>query len=239
MQDLAHLAARLGDQRLDRRALDREEADQVLGRRQRDDVLDALVVGERGLVGGYRRVVSSGGVMVPSPKKKPPGFWRWRFFLDSLGELSRSLRQRRGNKRRSRRTGASWRAISRFRILPQNHLGAAEERDPSLRCASFVTTASHTWVVRPRCTGVARHRIAPSRAVPRKLAFSSMVVKPFAPSGSARHAAVAAARVGERDDRGRVQVAVRRHHALVAPPCGSPPVRVLTVRISTPTGPGR
>src|SRR3990172_3700302 len=52
--------------------------------------------------------------------------------------------------------------------------------------ASTLTTASHTWVVRPRCSGVARHRIAPSRTVPRKLAFSSMVVKPLAPRGSPR-----------------------------------------------------
>src|SRR5262245_45123548 len=50
--------------------------------------------------------------------------------------------------------------------------------------ASLVTTASHTWVVRPRCTGVARHRIAPSRAVPRKLDVSWMGVDPIAHSGS-------------------------------------------------------
>src|SRR5688500_19016211 len=48
---------------------------------------------------------------------------------------------------------------------------------------SSVTSASHTWVVRPRCTGVARHAMAPSRAVPRKLDFSSIVVKPLAPCG--------------------------------------------------------
>ena len=75
VQDLAHAAARLGDQRLDRRALDREEADQVLRRRQRHDVLDALVVGERGLV-----VDGLAVMVVPRVKKKPPGFRRWRFF---------------------------------------------------------------------------------------------------------------------------------------------------------------
>ena len=51
--------------------------------------------------------------------------------------------------------------------------------------ASLLTTASQTWVVRPRCTGVARQAMCPSRAVPRKLDFSSTVVKPFAPCGSA------------------------------------------------------
>src|SRR6185436_6041004 len=53
-----------------------------------------------------------------------------------------------------------------------------------LPSASWLTTASQTWVVRPRCAGVARQRIPPSRAVPRKFDLSSMVVKPRAPSGS-------------------------------------------------------
>ena len=39
---------------------------------------------------------------------------------------------------------------------------------------SFVTVASHTCVVRPRCSGVARPlTISPSRADDRKLAFDS------------------------------------------------------------------
>src|SRR5207245_5093727 len=46
------------------------------------------------------------------------------------------------------------------------------------------TTASHTCVVRPPCASVARHASSPSRAVPRKFALSSIVVKPTAPSGS-------------------------------------------------------
>ena len=51
---------------------------------------------------------------------------------------------------------------------------------PVSRC---VTTASYTCVVRPRCCAVAMQSSVPSRAVPRKLDFSSIVVKPVAPSG--------------------------------------------------------
>src|SRR5437773_1943813 len=87
VQDLAHAAARLADQALDRRALDRKEADQVLGRRQRDDVLDALVVGERGLV---RR--NAGEIAVwwrghpfPFPKTKTARPFGWRFSQDPRG----------------------------------------------------------------------------------------------------------------------------------------------------------
>src|SRR5450432_4280914 len=40
-----------------------------------------------------------------------------------------------------------------------------------------VTTASHTCVALPRCTGVATQTMVPARAVPRKLLFNSMVVK--------------------------------------------------------------
>ena len=71
LQNFAHLAARLGDLRLHRRALDRKEADQVLRRRQRHDVLDALVVGERGLVrGDGGEIVIEGRSHVCLPKNK-------------------------------------------------------------------------------------------------------------------------------------------------------------------------
>ena len=50
VQDALQFAARRGHQRLDRRALDREETDQVLRRGQRHDAADALVVGERGAI---------------------------------------------------------------------------------------------------------------------------------------------------------------------------------------------
>jgi len=85
-QDLAHLPARLGDLRLHRAALDREEADQVLRRRQRDDVLDALVVGERGLVGGDggEVVVQRRAHVFPSQKQKTARLLqRWRFWWDA------------------------------------------------------------------------------------------------------------------------------------------------------------
>ncbi len=51
---------------------------------------------------------------------------------------------------------------------------------PLSRC---VAVASHTWVVRPRWAARALQSTWPSRAVPRKLLFNSMVVKPLAPSG--------------------------------------------------------
>ena len=47
----ADRGARVANQRLDRRAGDREEADQVFGRRQRHHVLDPLVVGLAGAFG--------------------------------------------------------------------------------------------------------------------------------------------------------------------------------------------
>ena len=49
--------------------------------------------------------------------------------------------------------------------------------------SSSETVASHTCVVRPPWTSFASHPIAPPRFVPTKLLFSSMVVKPSAPSG--------------------------------------------------------
>ena len=47
----------------------------------------------------------------------------------------------------------------------------------------WVTTASQSCVVRPRCCARATTAIVPSRAVPTKFDLSSMVVKPLAPSG--------------------------------------------------------
>src|SRR2546421_584377 len=61
MENLADLAPRLGDERLDRRALDRKEADQVLRRRQRNNAGDSLVVRERGLVSRFQRGVGRCG----------------------------------------------------------------------------------------------------------------------------------------------------------------------------------
>ena len=52
-----------------------------------------------------------------------------------------------------------------------------------LPVASSVTRASQTWVVRPPWRIVASQASAPSVTVPRKFVFSSMVVKPRAPSG--------------------------------------------------------
>src|SRR5207247_2117356 len=87
VQDLAHAAARLADQALDRRALDRKEADQVLRRRQRDDVLDALVVGERGLVrrNAGEIAVWWRGHLFPFPKTQTARPFGWRFSQDPGG----------------------------------------------------------------------------------------------------------------------------------------------------------
>jgi hypothetical protein len=49
---------------------------------------------------------------------------------------------------------------------------------------SWVTVASQTCVVLPPCARTASQASAPSVAVARKFAFSSIVVKPVAPSGS-------------------------------------------------------
>ena len=46
-----------------------------------------------------------------------------------------------------------------------------------------LTVDAHTCVARPRCSASVTHASVPSRVVPRKLLFSSMVVKPLAPSG--------------------------------------------------------
>jgi hypothetical protein len=105
VQDLAQLAPRVGDQRLHRGTLDREEADQVLGRRQRDDVLDALVVGQRSLV--VDRLGHGVGLGRCTKKNRQAFGWR---FLGSFvrAELSRSLPpDGRGSRRRNRNTGAS------------------------------------------------------------------------------------------------------------------------------------
>src|SRR5882762_2443658 len=109
VQDLAHAAARLADQALDRRALDRKEADQVLGRRQRDDVLDALVVGERGLVRRNR-----GEIVVWwrrhrffLPKNKNRHTFRLAVLAGSWVELSRSCPPAgRGRSKSRKRTGS-------------------------------------------------------------------------------------------------------------------------------------
>jgi hypothetical protein len=50
--------------------------------------------------------------------------------------------------------------------------------------STAVTTASQSWVDRPRCNAFAVQWIVPSRTVLRKFVFSSIVVKPLAPSGS-------------------------------------------------------
>src|SRR5439155_27019518 len=49
--------------------------------------------------------------------------------------------------------------------------------------ASFVTVASQTCVVRPPWTSSDVQDSVPSSAVPRKFVLSSIVVKPYAPSG--------------------------------------------------------
>src|SRR3954453_1754599 len=114
-------------------------------------------------------------------------------FLDSVRfELSRSLppggRENRksrktGRRRKEARTGESSHPLNHNSYLGHNTIWVQRKSAILVSVPSSVTCASHTWVVRPRWTGVARQPIAPSRAVPRKLAFSSRVVKPLAPGG--------------------------------------------------------
>ena len=75
---------------------------------------------------------------------------------------------------------------------------------------ALVTTASQTCVVRPACTLVATVAIRPSRAVPRKFDFSSIVVNPARALGQQRAGGQAAGGVGQADHGGGVQVAVGR-----------------------------
>src|SRR5919108_2371354 len=122
-----------------------------------------------------------------SGKKKPPGFWRWRF-CGFLGlSLAGSLRQLAGIKEEAekvKRHVERHEAVHRLGLCHKTiwvHRKSAIGRDEFAPLASWVTTASQTCVVRPRCTGVARQAMVPSRAVPRKFALSSSVVKPLAP----------------------------------------------------------
>ena len=64
--------------------------------------------------------------------------------------------------------------------------------------SASVTFAPQTWVVRPRCCGVAMQRKSPIVAVPRKLVLSSMVVKPLAPSGRCAKAPMPHDAIGQR-----------------------------------------
>jgi hypothetical protein len=90
-------------------------------------------------------------------------------------------------ERRWRRLAAALRASRRrrFRALARRHhsTSCVQRKSAMRRPSPPKTTHDHTCVVRPRCS--ARHsvRIVPSRTVPRKLLFSSIVVKFFAPSG--------------------------------------------------------
>ena len=59
--DVVDAAAGVGNEPFGRRAADREEPDQVFGRREHGDVLDALVVGLAGLVDGVRIPGLAGG----------------------------------------------------------------------------------------------------------------------------------------------------------------------------------
>jgi hypothetical protein len=110
LQDLSHLATRLGDLRLNRRSLDGKEADQVLRRRKQNDVLDALVVGERSLVGGDggEIVVEGRGHFLGVQKQKPPGLSALAVSVGNLTTLSRSPPPAgSGNKRKRRKTDHS------------------------------------------------------------------------------------------------------------------------------------
>src|SRR3954466_15815850 len=114
------------------------------------------------------------------------------FFGFGLFELSRSLppgargnrkSRKTGRRRKEAVTGDSSHPLNHNSYLGHNTIWVQRKSAILVSVPSSVTCASHTWVVRPRWTGVARHAMAPSRAVPRKFALSSSVVKPLAPGG--------------------------------------------------------
>ena len=78
------------------------------------------------------------------------------------------------------------------------------------RPSASVTVASQSCVVRPPWTSLASHAIVPSCALRTKFVFSSIVVKPVAPSGRDSMQPYPQGAVGERDDRPGVDIAVRR-----------------------------
>ncbi len=120
VQDLAHAPARVGNQLLDRGPLDRKEADQVLRRGQRHDVLDPFVVGERGLVRGNRSEVAVGRCRhgcLPL-KKKPPGISALAVpWARSRVRLAVPLRQRARKEKRKA-------------VVPANHAGIQPRSTP-------------------------------------------------------------------------------------------------------------
>jgi hypothetical protein len=63
----------------------------------------------------------------------------------------------------------------------EHELRAAEDRNPPLAAADLGVP---DLCVRPPWTSVATQSRTPSRAVPRKFVFSSIVVKPVPPGGS-------------------------------------------------------
>src|SRR6185437_9578034 len=75
--------------------------------------------------------------------------------------------------------GAAHLALS----LPLRIICVQRKRAIVLPDFSDFTSASQTWVVRPLCTGVAMQVTSPSSVVPKKLLFSSIVVKPSASAG--------------------------------------------------------
>ena len=73
-----------------------------------------------------------------------------------------------------------------------------------------VTSASHTCVVLPMCTGRALATIVPSRAVREEVRLELDRREVLRALGQVRDASEAGRGVGQRDHRGRVQVAVGR-----------------------------
>ena len=70
--------------------------------------------------------------------------------------------------------------------LKSNFLGTVRDGKIRTECrAEHLGRTTQVWscVVRPRCSATHSERILPSRALPRKLLFSSIVVKFFAFSG--------------------------------------------------------
>src|ERR1700722_4635727 len=104
----------------------------------------------------------------------------WRWYSPSA---SRVQHRRVYQRNVFRHVAAAFGAARAYKIICVQRNNARVLPD-----ALWVTTASQTWVVLPRCAGFALAAIVPSSAVPKWLDLSSMVVKPVAPGGRfARH----------------------------------------------------
>ena len=146
--------ARLADQRLDRRAGDREEADQVLRRRQRRHVADPLVVGLAGPLAARVPALACGvlacvlghdrdllrGRAGPARKNRRSvagGFWVWRVCLSTRlplqppsGARTKSTQRKRTGESMARNVARAPRAVGRVVTRDTRHIAPSRDTPP-------------------------------------------------------------------------------------------------------------